>query len=236
MRSRPLGELRVDLQVLLLWRRSYSDFGGAPRSIRLHFCSHWLRNAPWLRCTHLTVSRAAVDAGGMSAYVWAMELRDPFSRLPVEQGRGPCNYQACQLRHSVLWCQWWHSLLPYRSGTTPTWTWDVATAINLQDVQGVAYLSYELDAAFQSTKEIETPLGMDDWRWERAPINQRPAESTLGLLFGEWWTTCHGPPRWHGLCICRQPRTTREEPPGLLAILRPMDQKQMWSTRKTLPP
>ena len=101
----------------------------------------------------------------------------------------------------------------------PREQWDVAEPIDFQDVQGVVYLSHQLDAAFQSTKEIETPLGMDDtkqmWRWAdvgscqmpRAPpmyptlrwervalINQWPTKSTIGLFSGGLLTTCHGSP------------------------------------------
>ena len=44
----------------------------------------------------------------------------------------------------------------------PREQWDVAAPINFLDVDGIAYLSHQMDAAFQSMKEIETPLGMDD--------------------------------------------------------------------------
>jgi len=60
----------------------------------------------------------------------------------------------------------------------PREQWDVAAPINFLDVDGIAYLSHQMDAAFQSMKEIETPLGMDDtrqmWRWADVGSCQMP--------------------------------------------------------------
>ena len=60
----------------------------------------------------------------------------------------------------------------------PREQWDVAAPINFQDVDGITYLAHQMDAAFSSMKDIETPLGMDDtgmmWRWADVGSSQMP--------------------------------------------------------------
>ena len=60
----------------------------------------------------------------------------------------------------------------------PREQWDVAAPINFQDIDGITYLAHQMDAAFSSMKEIETPLGMDDtgmmWRWADVGSGQMP--------------------------------------------------------------
>ena len=66
----------------------------------------------------------------------------------------------------------WQGLNPPRE------QWDVAAPINFQDIDGITYLAHQMDAAFSSMKEIETPLGMDDtgmmWRWADVGSGQMP--------------------------------------------------------------
>lgn len=51
----------------------------------------------------------------------------------------------------------------------PREKWDVAAPINFLDFDGILHICHKMDATFQSKKEIQTPLGMDDagqaWRW-----------------------------------------------------------------------
>ena len=50
--------------------------------------------------------------------------------------------------------------------------------INFRNIDGVTYLAHQMDAAFSSIKEIETPLGMDGtgmmWRWADVGSCQMP--------------------------------------------------------------
>ena len=66
----------------------------------------------------------------------------------------------------------WQGLSPPRE------QWDIAAPINFQDIDGITYLAHQMDAAFSSMKEIETPLGMDDtgmmWRWADVGSGQMP--------------------------------------------------------------
>lgn len=62
--------------------------------------------------------------------------------------------------------------IPYfQAGTDPPprEQWDVAEPLNFQDYNKTAHLIQQVDEAFQATKEIATPLGMDDtgqlWKW-----------------------------------------------------------------------
>ena len=84
--------------------------------------------------------------------------------------------------------------LPYfQTGAEPPprEEWDVAKPIDFRDVDGVLHLSHQLDAAFRSVKEIETPLGMDDtqqlWKWADVGSCQMPRSPPMypALLVGE---------------------------------------------------
>ena len=63
--------------------------------------------------------------------------------------------------------------LYFQAGTDPPprEQWDVAVAppVNFSDLPGIARLIHQIDEAFQSTREIATPFGMDDtgqtWGW-----------------------------------------------------------------------
>ena len=69
--------------------------------------------------------------------------------------------------------------------------WEVAKPIDFRDVNGVLRLSHQLDAAFRSAKEIETPLGMDAtqqmWRWADVGSCQMPRSPPMypTLMIGE---------------------------------------------------
>ena len=60
----------------------------------------------------------------------------------------------------------------------PREQWEVARPIDFRNIDGVTYLAHQMDAAFSSIKEIETPLGMDDtgmmWRWADVGSCQMP--------------------------------------------------------------
>ena len=73
----------------------------------------------------------------------------------------------------------------------PREEWEVAKPIDFRDVNGVLRLSHQLDAAFRSAKEIETPLGMDAtqqmWRWADVGSCQMPSSPPMypTLMIGE---------------------------------------------------